>query len=58
MLKPSAPWSPQGQDAIPKIAAYLRDADTNVRLEAVKALDDIGGPKTVDALLELKPHAR
>ena len=42
----------QGQDAIPKIAAYLRDADTSVRLEAVKALDDIGGPKTVDALLE------
>ena len=42
----------QGQDAIPKIAPYLRDADTSVRLEAVKALDDIGGPKTVDALVE------
>ena len=42
----------QGQDSIPKIAAYLRDPDTNVRLEAVKALDDIGGPKTVDALVE------
>jgi HEAT repeat protein len=42
----------QGQDAVPKIAPYLRDADTSVRLEAVKALDDIAGPKTVDALVE------
>ena len=42
----------QGQDAIPKIAPYLVDVDTSVRLEAVKALDDIGGPKTVDALVE------
>ena len=42
----------QGQDAIPKIAAYLRDIDITVRLEAVKALDNIGGPKTVDALVE------
>ena len=42
----------QGQDAIPKIAPYLTDIDITVRLEAVKALDDIGGPKTVDALVE------
>jgi len=42
----------QGQDAIPKIAPYLHDVDTSVRLEAVKALDDLGGPKTVDALVE------
>jgi HEAT repeat protein len=42
----------QGQDAVPKIAPYLRDVDISVRLEAVKALDDIGGPKTVDALVE------
>jgi HEAT repeat protein len=42
----------QGQDAVPKIAPYLRDIDITVRLEAVKALDDIGGPKTVDALVE------
>lgn len=42
----------QGQDAIPRIAPYLRDADTGVRLEAVKALDEIAGPKTVDALIE------
>jgi HEAT repeat protein len=42
----------QGQDAVPKIAPYLRDIDITVRLEAVKALDEIGGPKTVDALVE------
>jgi HEAT repeat protein len=42
----------QGQEAIARIAPYLRDVDTSVRLEAVKALDDIGGPKTVDALVE------
>jgi HEAT repeat protein len=42
----------QGQDAVPKIAPYLHDIDITVRLEAVKALDDIGGPKTVDALVD------
>jgi HEAT repeat protein len=42
----------QGQDAIPRITPYLRDVDTSVRLEAVKALDEIAGPKTVDALVE------
>jgi HEAT repeat protein len=42
----------QGQDAVPKIQPYLKDIDITVRLETVKALDDIGGPKTVDALVE------
>ncbi|HEY2844598.1 MAG TPA: HEAT repeat domain-containing protein [Bryobacteraceae bacterium] len=42
----------QGQEAIPTIAPYLRDIDLSVRLEAVKVLDEIGGPKTVDALVE------
>ncbi len=41
----------KGNDAIPQIARYLQDQDTDVRLEAVKALDNIGGPKTVDALV-------
>jgi HEAT repeat protein len=41
----------KGDDAIPQIAQYVRDPDTEVRLEAVKALDNIGGPKTVDALV-------
>ncbi|PYT15948.1 MAG: hypothetical protein DMG59_12035 [Acidobacteria bacterium] len=42
----------QGEDAIPKIAPYITDPDLSVRLEAVKALDDIGGPKTVDPLIQ------
>jgi HEAT repeat protein len=41
----------QGQDAIPTLQQYVTDMDLGVRLEAVKALDDIGGPKTVDALV-------
>ena len=42
----------QGTDGIPSLIPYLSDADLNVRLEAVKSLDDIGGPKTVDALVQ------
>jgi HEAT repeat protein len=42
----------QGQDAIPKIAPYVSDPDVSVRIEAVKALVDIGGPKTVDPLVK------
>ncbi len=41
----------QGQDAIPKIDPYVSDVDLSVRIEAVKALMDIGGPKTVDPLV-------
>lgn len=42
----------QGFDAIPKIAPYVSDPDLGVRIEAVKALVDIGGPKTVDPLVK------
>jgi HEAT repeat protein len=41
----------QGQDSIPRMAPYVSDPDQNVRVEAVKALMDIGGPRTVDPLL-------
>ena len=41
----------QGDEAIPQIARYVQDPDVDVRLEAVKALDNIGGPKTVDPLV-------
>ena len=41
----------QNDDAIPKLVPYLSDPDTNVRVEAVKALVEIGGPKTVDGLV-------
>ncbi len=42
----------QGEMAIPKLAPYVTDTDVSVRAEAVKALDDIGGPKTVDLLVK------
>src|SRR5262249_37662831 len=41
-----------GQDAIPKIAPFVADPDLSVRTEAVKALVELGGPKTVDALVQ------
>jgi len=41
----------QGEDAIPKIVPYLSDVDVGVRVEAVKALIQIGGPKTLDGLV-------
>jgi HEAT repeat protein len=43
----------QGEDAIPKLLPFVGDTDITVRLEAVKSLDDIGGPKTVDPLVKL-----
>jgi HEAT repeat protein len=43
--------SKQGQDAIPQIANYLGDGDLSVRIEATKALVEIGGPKTLDPLV-------
>lgn len=41
----------QGDDAIPRIIPSLTDADVGVRVEAVKALVEIGGPKTLDGLV-------
>lgn len=43
----------QGEDAIPKLLPFVSDNDISVRLEAVKSLDEIGGPKTVDPLVKL-----
>jgi HEAT repeat protein len=43
----------QGEDAIPKLLPYVSDPDISVRLETVKSLDDIGGPKTIDPLVRL-----
>ncbi len=40
-----------GFDAIPKIAPYVGDPDLSVRIEAVKALMEIGGPRTVEPLV-------
>lgn len=41
----------QGADAIPRVAPFLTDADVGVRVETVKALIEIGGPKTLDGLV-------
>jgi HEAT repeat protein len=41
----------QGEDVIPQVVSYLADADPNVRVEATKALVEIGGPKTLDGLV-------
>ena len=41
-----------GEDAIAKITPYLRDVEISVRIEAVKGLVEIGGPKTLDGLLQ------
>lgn len=42
----------KGEDAIPQLTPYLKDPDLSVRLEAVKSIDAIGGPKTVDPLVQ------
>jgi len=42
----------QGQDSLPKLAPYVTDQDLGVRIEAVKALIQIGGPKTLDMLVQ------
>jgi HEAT repeat protein len=41
-----------GEDGASKLAPYVSDPDLSVRIEAVKALDQIGGPKTVDLLVK------
>jgi len=41
----------QGQDSVPKIAPYLTDMDLSVKLEAVRALVDLGGPRSIDPLV-------
>jgi HEAT repeat protein len=41
-----------GSEAIARIQPYLNDPDLEVRIEAVKAIDDIGGPRSVDPLIQ------
>jgi HEAT repeat protein len=41
----------QREDGIAKLGPYISDQDVNVRVEAVKALVEIGGPKTLDLLV-------
>ena len=41
----------QGDEGVPLIAPYLRDADLEVRLESAKTLAEMGGPKVLEPLL-------
>jgi len=43
----------KGEDGIAGIAAYGKDPVLDVRLEVVKQIDEIGGPKTVNALVAM-----
>ncbi len=44
----------QGEQAIAKLVPFVTDTDVSVRAEAVKSLVDIGGPKTVDLLVQVR----
>jgi len=41
-----------GPRAVPQLADYLTNPDVAVRIEAVKALTDIGGAGTLDPLIK------
>jgi HEAT repeat protein len=43
----------QADEGIPGIAAYVTDPAVEVRVEVVKRLNEIGGPRTLDALVRL-----
>jgi len=44
-------YAKQGSGAIPKIEPYLEDRDLEVRFEAVKAITEIGSPRSIDPLI-------
>ncbi len=60
MATPAAPQSvkdvrkvaKQGPNALPELQRFLLNPDVKVRLEAVRSIIDIGGPRTVDPLIE------
>lgn len=47
----------QADEGIPGIAAYVQDPVLEVRLEVVKRLNEIGGPRTLDTLARLSADA-
>lgn len=42
----------QGESALPELQRFLLNPDVRVRIEAVHGIIDIGGPRTVDALVD------
>jgi HEAT repeat protein len=41
-----------GANAIPQLQQFMKHPDLNIRLEAVKQIVEIGGPRTLDPLIE------
>ncbi len=44
-------YAKEGDDGIPKLVPFLTAPDVATRIEAVKGLVEIGGPKTIDPLI-------
>ncbi len=42
----------QGATAMPQLVPYLKDSDIDVRIEAVKAIASVGGPSSLDPLIQ------
>jgi HEAT repeat protein len=42
----------QGPNALPQLGQFLKNPDTQIRTEAVRAIVDIGTPKSLDYLIE------
>jgi HEAT repeat protein len=42
----------QGESALPELQRFLLNPDVRVRIEALHGIIDIGGPRTVDALVD------
>ena len=51
-LRQARDLSRQGSDAIPQLVMLYDDANTPVRVEVVRALAEIGGPRSLDALVK------
>ncbi len=51
-LKQARDLGKQGSDAIPQLVVLYDDANIPVRVEVVRALAEIGGPRSLDALVK------
>lgn len=51
-LKQARELGKQGSDAIPKLVSLYDDANAPVRVEVVRALTEIGGPRSLDPLVK------
>lgn len=51
-LKTIKEFAKQGPESIARIQIYLTDPGTEVRIEAVKAIDEVGGPRSLEPLIQ------